>query len=209
MSITDKLRLFAADPYTGLVPTDQQQAKLRAIADRIDAEHQKAMSRAGQLLADAESDRDYNYANWQECKQKVLQGNITFDELNAKIERLEDELAHCIELPKDADGEYIHVGDEVETTNFGTVEVEGFVHCAVAFYDYSEQPTHLCTTPANLCRHHHALTVEDVLREFADEMNQNLGMYTGEAIDADEWRDADAKTIAEYAKRLTLAGDAE
>lgn len=48
-------------------------------------------------------------------------------------------------------------------------------------------------------------TVEDVLREFADEMNQNLGMYTGEAIDADEWRDADNKTISKYAKRLTLA----
>ena len=40
------------------------------------------------MLADAEKDRDYNYANWQECKQKVLQGNITFDELNAKIEHL-------------------------------------------------------------------------------------------------------------------------
>lgn len=52
-------------------------------------------------------------------------------------------------------------------------------------------------------------TVEDVLREFADKMNENMGMYTGEAIDADEWRDADRQTIAEYAAKLRLAGDAE
>ena len=99
-----------------------------------------------------------------------------------------------IELPKDADGEYIHIGDEVETIDFGTVEVEGFVHHAVAFYSYSKQPAYLCTTPANLC-HHHAPTVEDVLREFADEVY----------ADADnEIRDRDF-LCAKYAKRLTLA----
>ena len=43
------------------------------------------------------------------------------------------------------------------------------------------------------------------MREFAEKMNENLGLYTGEAIDADEWRSADAQTIAEYAKRLKLA----
>jgi len=46
MSITDELRLFAADPYTGWVPTDKQQADLRAIADRIDAEHESACAEA-------------------------------------------------------------------------------------------------------------------------------------------------------------------
>ena len=46
-----------------------------------------------------------------------------------------------------------------------------------------------------------------VVREFAQAMNENMGMYTGEAIDADEWRDADNKTIAEYAAKLRLAGD--
>jgi hypothetical protein len=48
-----------------------------------------------------------------------------------------------------------------------------------------------------------------VLREFAEKMNENMGMYTGEAIDADEWRDADRQTIAEYAAKLRLAGEAE
>ena len=46
MSITDELRLFAADPYTGWVPTDKQQADLRAMADRIDAEHKAACAEA-------------------------------------------------------------------------------------------------------------------------------------------------------------------
>ena len=106
MNITDELREWASVevPY-------KYGHQLTAIADRIDVEHEKAMNRAGQLLADAESDRNCYYLNWQDCKQKVLQGNITFDELNARIESLEDELSHCIELPKDADGEYIHIGD--------------------------------------------------------------------------------------------------
>jgi len=118
MSITDELRKLTKNSTLSSWTVEH----LTAIADRIDAAHEKAMSRAGQLLADAEKDRDYNYANWQECKQKVLQGNITINELNARIERLEDELSHCIELQKDADGEYIRVGDMLD--GYGkTIEV--------------------------------------------------------------------------------------
>ena len=67
-------------------------------------------------------------------------------------------------LPLDADGEPIHVGDEMDTSSFGTVEVEGFVHSAIAFYNYEDQPARLCTSPAKLC-HHHKPTVMDVLDE--------------------------------------------
>ena len=73
MSIADELREYVDE----LVKRTDYMAgltfDLERIAYRIDAEHEKAMSRAGRLLADAEKDRDYNYANWQECKQKVLQ----------------------------------------------------------------------------------------------------------------------------------------
>ena len=62
------------------------------------------------------------------------------------------------------------------------------------------------TVHADEC-HHHKPTVEDVLREFAEKMNENMGLYTGEVIDADEWRSADSATIAEYAAKLRLAGD--
>ena len=54
-----------------------------------------------------------------------------------------------------------------------------------------------------------ASTVEDVLREFAEKMNENLGMYRGEAIDADEWREADARTVEKYAAKLRLAEDSQ
>ena len=104
MSITDELREWWVRKFP--IMDKELHKDFTAIADRIDAEHQKAMSRAGQLLADAEKDRDCNYANWQDCKQKVLQGNITIGELNAKIEHLMDELSHCV----DADNVPVCIG---------------------------------------------------------------------------------------------------
>lgn len=68
MSITNELRLFAADPYTGWVPTDKQQADLRAIADRIDAEHERQLEVLYRDMSDAEyvklpKDADGEYIN--------------------------------------------------------------------------------------------------------------------------------------------------
>lgn len=107
-----------------------------------------------------------------------------------------------IRLPKDADGEYIRIGDKVETTNFGIVEVEGFVHRAVAFYDYSEEPAYLCTIPANLCHHYHAPTVEDVLRKFTDAILEWSGK-SGTIAEVGTWSDVAAK----YAAKLQLKED--
>lgn len=207
VSITDELREYAQswretpslmdDLDAGDV--DGILADFEHIADRIDAEHEKVMSRAGQLLDDAEKERDYNYAYWQDCKQKVLQHNITMGELSAEIERLEDELSHCIELPKDADGEPIHIGDVMESKGsdflFGEVSFEVRAmrcdECGWEVYDrLGDRYAPL------LLRHHHAPTVEDVLREFVD------------ALDIDRCEDFNA-TIAEYAAKLRLAGDAE
>jgi len=185
MSITDELRfnIEGAEQLYGC-----ECKHLLAIADRIDAEHEKAMSRAGQLLADAEKDRDYNYANWQECKQKVLQHNITMDELSTEIERLEDELAHRIELPKDADNVPWNPGDGDEDGNV-VIELrltsDGWFVITDGEWPYRPESK----------RHYHAQTVEDVLREFANEVY----------ADADnEIRDRDF-LCAKYAKRLTLA----
>ena len=96
-----------------------------------------------------------------------------------------------VELPRDADGEYIHVGDVMETENFGVVEVEGFIHKAIAFSVYDPQPARICTVPASQCRHHHEPTVEDVLCEMID------------AIDDDRY--GQDRIIAEYAAKLRLA----
>ena len=172
MSITDELREFSPGihGYKLLRPCDEKE--LRAIADRIDMEHERLMVER--------ADR--------------------YSELRAKMN-------NCyIELPKDADGEPIHVGDKLIDED-DKLQKPAIVKC-ILYNDegcvVSDIDPRGCWYDPSLLRHH-APTVEDVLREFAEKMNENLGMYTGEAIDADEWRSADAKTIAEYAKRLTLA----
>jgi predicted Ser/Thr protein kinase len=53
-------------------------------------------------------------------------------------------------------------------------------------------------TAARNKRHHHEPTVEDVLREFAAKL-----------IERGELTNGGAQTIAEYAAKLRLAGDAE
>ena len=197
MSITDELRKWVKSLYTPNSATVKDEGE--RIADRIDAEHEKAMSRAGQLLADAEKDRNYNYANWQECKQKVLQGNITFGELNARIERLMDEMAHRIELPKDADGEYIHVGDEMEPNGANSLFGQASFEVRAMRYDEGgwEVYDRLGDRYApSLLRHHHAPTVEDVLREFAEKVIDSQIPSVHPTYE---------EAIAEYAGKLRLA----
>lgn len=145
-----------------------------------------------------------------ECKHLLaIADRIDMEHERLMVERadryseLRAKMNNCyIELPKDADGEYIHIGDEMETTNFGTVEVEGFVHRAVAFYNYSEQPAYLCTTPANLCRHYHAPTVEDVLLEACKAYH---GLMIEGISDFAHDMPAPSEIIAKYAAKLRLA----
>ena len=118
------------------------------------------------------------------------------------VRDIEQEVGNMVPLPLDADGEAIHVGDVMVYTDGDTCPLPVVALVPPAVFITEEGPRY-----ADMCRHHHAPTVEDVLREFAQEMNENLGMYTGEAIDADEWRKADERTIAEYAAKLRMAGD--
>ena len=140
------------------------------------------------------------------------------DRIDAEHQKAIRELNNFVDasvlLPVDADGEIIHVGDMMERgearghvialmlSNYPK-KWGGGLHWGVQL-EGEQAPTALDLT----FHHHHAPTVEDVLREFSEKMNENLGMYTGEAIDADEWRSADAKTIAEYAAKLRLREDA-
>lgn len=100
-----------------------------------------------------------------------------------------------IELPKDANGEVIHIGDKItyhglcERHQGKVLEVKGIMSLsdgidAVLVYD-----TELVKLYANNCRHYHKPTVEDVLREFGDEVQR--------CCDTED-------TIAEYAKKLQL-----
>ena len=95
-----------------------------------------------------------------------------------------------VKLPVDADGVPIHIGDVMAyADNTKPIEVVALVPPAIFLTE--DGPRF-----ANMCRHYHALTVEDVLREFAERWhNAKRGERTF---------DYDA-LVAEYAKRLTLA----
>ena len=163
-----------------------------------------------EIEREVEELRDRDYRNGREDAK----GAVEFaDRLKAAVDKREDVTLFGVDytpLPVDADGEPIHVGDVMEADNGTTFEVE---HISLYQWGWrcvgegTDRSGVTCTAHAipDGCRHHHAPTVEDVLREFAQEMNENLGMYTGEAIDADEWRKADERTIAEYAAKLRLA----
>lgn len=129
-------------------------------------------------------------------------GGMGGDALTAIADRIDKAIAsEYVRLPKDADGVPIHIGDVMDTEHFGTVEVEGFVHRSVAFYNYSEQPAYLCTTPVDLCHHHHEPTVEDVLRDVVTLCHNTWkeGSITG-FYDVDDVMDSG--NIAELTKRI-------
>jgi hypothetical protein len=111
-----------------------------------------------------------------------------------RYSELRAEMNNCyIELPKDADGVPIHVGDVMEWPTTGeTFEVVGIGE-GTLFYVESDDADHAEWTVASTKRHHHAPTVEDVLREMLDAWGELPSNATNEAI------------VAEYAKRLTLA----
>ena len=113
-----------------------------------------------------------------------------------------------ITLPLDADGLPIRIGDVVRLTESWrdlTVLGVGIVDAHERSLGVFVREGHDYVWYNAEFLHHHVPTVEDVLREFSEKMNENMGLYTGEVIDADEWRKADERTIAEYAAKLKLA----
>jgi len=53
-------------------------------------ELRRLLYRAAKLLANAEQDRDANYAYWMDCKEKVVQKSVTIDELSKELEDARD-----------------------------------------------------------------------------------------------------------------------
>ena len=196
MSITDELR-----EWMRVVLTDDDPA--HAIADRIDAEHQKALdewkAENGQMWL----------KGYSECHAELMEGNET----------LASDLERCgwVRLPLDADGVPIHVGDEMEPISvkydrFGVVTL-----CMDArdgrwslLTDLDGEWSHdeLCQL-----RHYTPPTVEDILMEFHERMDE-LGT-TDQCVGSDRAYAVDAllreraELVAEYAAKLRLAGDAE
>jgi len=162
MSITDELRDY--------IKEQQWCAKgvLTAIADRIDAAHERVRAESIIDMTD-ESMAEHGF----------------------------------VRLPKDADGEYIRIGDVMESGD-GDVFI-------VSSVDYGRHPSHgygkfwmLWSDDADFyelaykCRHHHAPTVEGVLREM-------IAAYMDTPLDGSN----DGEFFAKFAAKLRLVGDAE
>lgn len=106
-------------------------------------------------------------------------------------------------LPKDADGEYIHIGDMMVSKDGKVHRVDSLTRNPTWFdYEWSIRLAllndgvgagSLVRYRPDALRHYHAPTVEDVLREMLDAWGELPSNATNEAI------------VAEYAKRLTLA----
>lgn len=125
--------------------------------------------------------------------------------LEPMLDAIEAELAErYVALPLDADGVPIHIGDSIEIIGgeYGTaVAIE---QCEDGGWNVSMRPAGWDTPTlfsAESVRHHHPPTVEDILDKFATDYDQIAG--------GDEDHQKYLNLIAEYAKRLRLAGEDE
>jgi len=143
MSITDELRKC----MKGSTLSSWTVEHLTAIADRIDAEHEKACDDAWNNGYEA----DYlGIEKWLTEHPQAM------------------ELHGWVRLPKDADGEYIHMGDRMEN---------GEMVARIVLTDGSWEPTiHTAATPNQLheyyCHdirhHHHPDTWERIIEDALD-----------------------------------------
>lgn len=105
-------------------------------------------------------------------------------------------------LPEDADGVPIHAGDVLD--GYGkTIEVVEMRYGRSGWVLISRDGNGYADCAA--FSHHHAPTVEDVLREFAHVGIHIAAKHGIKAGEIDFYADEDA--IAEYAARLRLAGE--
>lgn len=100
-----------------------------------------------------------------------------------------------IELPMDADGVLIHIGDRMEHIELGYV-LEVIAVGVVCFIAWNTHLNRYCQYDSKLFRHHHKPTIEDVLEEFASAYDRIGG--------EDEEHQKYLDLIAEYAAKLQL-----
>ena len=102
-----------------------------------------------------------------------------------------------IRLPIDADGVPIHVGDVMEERSGHTFEAASLMAFGGSdnWLVLSDPRNFSSFREPHDIRHHHAPTVEDVLREFLD------NFHDASCIEAE------ADVVAEYAAKLRLVGE--
>ena len=193
MSITDKLRSFTAraDGYELWCP--HHKSELISIADDIDAKHAGAQRRWMAEL-DAARERSFN-AGFDD-------GFASADDWLAQHEDAMRDHG-WVKLPKDADGEPIHIGDVLAPP----ADCDDYVPLQVTSltYDGYEKEWFFDGEAGGFCglagqhmdvagwTHYRKQTVEDVLSEMLD------------AVDDDRY--GQDRIIAKYAAKLRLAND--
>lgn len=223
MSITDELREYALGWDEG----NRVRRDLTAIADRIDAEHAQ-LERDYKVACEVNERQDEQYADMvhkldrayeknrnqrkqltevQEALHRRNEGELKRRWMREKQD-LELQIAkmhlESVELPEDADGVPIHVGDVVtmqllfggESKPLVVDRMElshgrdGDLWCVALDTDKE------CWNQPSLMRHYTPPTVEDVLREFSCVL-MGKREFDGDVTEA----------VAEYAAKLTLRGD--
>ena len=165
MSITDELREFmaGADGYELWCP--RHKAELISIADRIDAEHERAVNYA-------------KLAFWHDAS--------------------DEELHHygLARGPLDSDGAWVKEGDRVcdvvDSRPYRTVRTLEYINGT--WLAWLDGDTH--GTLVKMLHHYHEPTVEDVLKEMCDALN-DARMPLGSGMISEE-------IIAEYAAKLQI-----
>ena len=126
------------------------------------------------------------------------EAGVDFDQrLEACADNREDVTLFGVDytaLPVDADGVPIHVGDVMELDSGAVEEVESMHYYGSG--GWTTTTTHNATAMPSIIRHHHAPTVEDVLREYALKCEE--AGNSGPEV---------KRLAAEYAARLMLAGE--
>ncbi|MBR3313872.1 MAG: hypothetical protein IKG18_07010 [Atopobiaceae bacterium] len=125
------------------------------------------------------------------------EAGVDFDQrLEAAASEREDVTLFGVDytpLPVDADGVPIHVGDVMEWPDCSTAEVVGIGDGTFFYVEDGEDAAEWSSASDKI--HHHAPTVEDVLREFLD------NFHDASCIEAE------ADVVAEYAAKLRLVGE--
>ena len=134
-------------------------------------------------------------AKWFAIADRI---DIEHEKAIRELNNLADAIADsCVQLPKDANGEYIHIGDVMEHVELGyALEVIAVgVDCFIAWN------THLnryCQYDGKLFRHHHEPSVEDELTDLCEHVWESALLGT-------TWSDSPVESyIAEYAAKLQL-----
>lgn len=124
--------------------------------------------------------------------------------LDESVPMTEENMAEqgWVRLPKDADNEYIHFGDDMEVVG-GHFAGE---HGAVGYLAITEDGWEVDGEPPQSLRHYHAPAVEDVLWEMTHDWCDAACAGKMTTAERDAAREA---VIAKYAAKLQLVGDAE